>query len=408
MKLRAAALAILIVAAFAAFVYPRLASVASEPKTIVDPQQQRARTRRSPAGRRRAARTQRARGKYSKFSHAIPQHKDQACNACHKFPTPNWNKVREGSAAFEDVTDYPEHSSCLNCHHQQFFSGARPVICTICHTNPSPRDSSRHPFANPRVSFDKSPKGQAASSEFQIYFPHDKHEDVFGKNRPEFERDARAQLLRVSWRRASVAQEAKDSCSNCHQTYLPQNDSDDEFVTPPPKGLAEDAFWLKKGTFKTTPTSHEACFACHTADSGLSPAQTDCATCHKLIQPPGVRADFDPQLAIRMGIKDKTILEKWRGREAARFRHEWASHAELACATCHDVAKINTLDEKTKKVPVQSCSGCHTGEPDSALNEAVAKKQSNPSFICTKCHVILGREPVPVSHREAVSTVKPK
>lgn len=410
MKLRAAALTILIVLAGGAFVSPRIASNASE----VEPQQRRARTKRSQAGgRRRAARTNTARRNYSKFSHAVPQHKEQACNACHKFPTPNWNKVRSGEAAFEDVTDYPEHASCLNCHHEQFFSGARPIICTICHTNPSPRDSSRHPFPNPRELFDKSPKGQAASNEFQSYFPHDKHEGVFGMHRPDFERDARERFLRVSWRTTRSDTQATDSCSNCHQTYMPQGNSDDEFVTPPPKGLAEDTFWLKKGTFKTTPTSHEVCFTCHTADSGLAPAQTDCATCHRLLPAgPTTRADFDPQLATRMGIKDKTILEKWREREAARFRHEWFSHAELSCAACHDVAKINTLDEKSKKVPVQSCggggAGCHIGEPDSALNEAVAKKGAEPSFVCTKCHVVLGREPAPASHSEALSTVKPK
>src|SRR5215213_3703050 len=96
--------------------------------------------------------------------------------------------------------------------------------------------------------------------------------------------------------------QATDSCSNCHQTYMPQNDSDDEFVTPSPKDLAEDAFWLKKGAFKTTPTSHETCFTCHTAESGLKPAQTDCATCHELRPTVEARADFDPKLAATMGI----------------------------------------------------------------------------------------------------------
>jgi hypothetical protein len=85
------------------------------------------------------------------------------------------------------------------------------------------------------------------------------------------------------------------------------------------------------------------------------------------------------------------------------------SHAELACSACHDVAKMNTLDEKTKKVPVTRCGeGCHLGEPDSALNEAVAKKQADPKFVCTKCHVVLGREPAPASHLEAVAPAKPQ
>jgi hypothetical protein len=319
--------------------------------------------------------------------------------------------VRKEGEAFEDVTDFPVHASCLNCHHAQFFSGARPAICTNCHTNPSPRDSTRHPFPNPREIFDKTPKGQTSFSEFQINFPHDKHIDLFGRANPGSGTDAGARTLRASWRNSVVIQN-NESCSNCHQTYMPQGDSDDEFVTAPPKDLPEDAFWLKKGAFKTTPTSHETCFTCHTADSGLKPAQADCATCHQLRPSVEARTDFDPRLAATMGIKDKTLLEKWRRREAGRFRHEWISHAELACAACHDVTKMNTLDERTKKVPVMSCggagTGCHTGEPDSALNEAVAKKRTEPNFVCTKCHVVFGRDPVPVSHLNAVQTTQPK
>lgn len=409
MNLRAAAVTIFSILAFAAFVYPRLSSKAAEPETGADPQR---RTQTKPqAQRRRAARAgrQAPRRNYSEFSHRIPQHEKQECNSCHKFPTPNWNQVRTSDTAFEDVTDYPIHASCLSCHHEQFFSGARPAICTVCHTNPSPRDQSRHPFPNPSEIFDKSPKGQNAVPEFQINFPHDKHEGLFGLNRPEFEREADGGFLRASWREPSSAQ-AKDSCSTCHQTYQPQGDSDVEFVTPPPKDLTEEAFWLKKGTFKTTPTSHETCFTCHTADSGIKPAQADCATCHKLLPTVPVRTDFDSQLAATMGINDKTTLEKWRGREAGKFRHEWFSHAELSCAACHDVSKINTLDEKTKKVPVVSCggTGCHIGEPDSVLNEAVAKKKADPNFQCTKCHIVFGREAVPASHLDAVLNFKPK
>ena len=410
MKLRAAALTIFIVSALAVFVCPRLARVAAGPNSAIEPQQRRS-TRRSQGARRRAAATQAQRRNYAKFSHSVPKHREQACSACHKFPTPNWNKARSGADAFEDVTDYPEHPSCLNCHHNQFFSGARPAICTVCHTNPGPRDSARHPFPNPREIFDKSPKGQMESSDFQIHFPHDKHEGVFGKNWPGFERDEQSLFQRVSWRGARRSQ-AADSCSNCHQTYMPQGDSEDEFVTPPPKDLPEDAFWLKKGAFKTTPTSHAACFTCHSADSGMSPAPTDCAICHMLPAAPPPRADFDPKLAATMGVKDKTLLEKWRRRESARFRHEWFSHAELNCNACHDVARMNTLDEKTKKVAVASCGGggegCHVGGPDGVLNVAVAKKKSDPSFQCTKCHVVFGREPVPASHVNAVATVKPK
>lgn len=413
MKLRAAALAIFIVFAFSAYVCPRFNSRTAVAGIEGSPVQRRPQGRQSQTGSRRRTRSagRVARRDYSKFSHASQVHQQQACDACHKFPTPNWNKVRKEDVAFEDVTDFPVHTACLKCHHEQFFDGTPPAICTNCHTHPSPRDGTRRPFPNPREIFDQTPKGQTSFSEFQINFPHDKHMDLFGRISPGSGMDEGASFLRASWLRNGGTQN-KESCSNCHQTYLPQGDADDEFVTPPPKDLSDEAFWLKKGAFKTTPTSHETCFTCHTADSGLKPAQSDCATCHSLKPPAPVRADFDQQLAATMGIKDKTLLEKWRRREAGRFRHEWISHAELACSACHDVTKLNTLDEKTKKVPVVSCggggAGCHTGEPDSALNEAVIKKKAESNFVCTKCHVTFGREPLPASHLSAVQAAQPK
>jgi len=112
--------------------------------------------------------------KYSAFPHNIKAHQVE-CSSCHKFPSDNWNKVRSKADAFPDITEYPRHETCLNCHRQQFFRGAVPTICTICHTNPGPRNSSRHPFPNPREIFDASPKGKTAVSDFAISFPHAKH-----------------------------------------------------------------------------------------------------------------------------------------------------------------------------------------------------------------------------------------
>jgi len=191
---------------------------------------------------------------YSRFSHRVPQHSQQACNSCHKLPTANWNKVRKAESAFPDVTDYPEHSSCLRCHRLQFFNGAQPAICSNCHTNPSPRDSSRLPFPNPKEIFDLSKKGERAVSDFGVNFPHDKHIDIVEPSGPEGE---------VS---------DPKSCAVCHKTYQPQGESDQEFVTKPPKDLPETAFWLKKGTFKSSPSGHTICFTCHSQDSGLTPA----------------------------------------------------------------------------------------------------------------------------------------
>jgi len=356
---------------------------------------------------------------YSKFSHNTAQHK-LACDSCHKFPTANWNKVRTGDSAFPDITDYPQHPSCIGCHRKQFFTGAQPVICTVCHTNPSPRDSSRHPFPNPIEIFNASKEGQNAVSEFGISFPHDKHVDIVGESRANV---SPGRFIGVSFEQDKSAKsepkaEESDpkSCAVCHKTYQPQGESDDEYVTKPPKDLADDAFWLKKGAFKTTPT-HAVCFTCHTQE-GLQPTSSDCNVCHKLLPPEKqiqvTRAhdDFDPKLAAAMGIKDKLMLERWSRRDTAKFRHEWIPHASLSCVSCHNVATLNTLDPKTR-TQAKSCGGTGTGchieaTTDGVLNLEFQKKNADPAFECTKCHVRNGKNPAPETHINAVAAATKK
>ena len=346
--------------------------------------------------RRRPARTaQQPAARYSQFPHNVKAHQID-CGSCHKFPSENWNKVRTGEAAFPDITDYPKHESCLNCHRQQFFRGAKPAICSICHTDPGPRNSTRHPFPNPREIFDASPKGKLASSDFDIYFSHEKHVDIVTAAGA-----ARSPFRNVSFEPKLLAEE---SCVVCHKTLNPQGDSPDEYVTKPPAALG-DGFWLKKGTFKTVPVGHTTCFTCHSADSGIAPAPTDCATCHKIKQaaPPG---DFDARLAAQIGVTDRVTLDAWRRRDSSgTFRHEFASHAELRCDTCHNVQTMNTVEAKTKRVAVASCSMCHvtaTADDGGAMNFEVEARKANAAFQCTKCHVVFGKQPIPASHTQAI------
>src|ERR1043165_2211844 len=99
---------------------------------------------------------------YTKFSHSTPKHQ-AACNTCHKIPTKDWTKT----SSFPDITDYPGHDACVSCHRPQFFRGARPPICSVCHSRTSPRDDARYAFRNP-----------SSTLQFAIEFPHDKHQDV--------------------------------------------------------------------------------------------------------------------------------------------------------------------------------------------------------------------------------------
>ncbi|MBI3649618.1 MAG: hypothetical protein HY231_01060 [Acidobacteria bacterium] len=352
---------------------------------------------------------------YAKFNHNVPQHLAQNCDACHKFPTANWKEIHQGKDAYEDITDYPSHPSCLNCHRQQFFKGAQPTICTICHTNPGPRHSSRHPFPNPRELFEPSPKGQSAVSQYEVFFPHDKHEGFFGQMMTRRSATLRYAAFQQSAQPAAPA--APTGCATCHQLYQAQGEAADEYVTPAPKDLKDEDFWLKKGTFMGAPTSHATCFACHTQGGGLKPEPSDCARCHKLSpldKLTEAQSDFDAKLAANMAIKDKTMLEKWRRRQAGKFRHEWFSHAELKCSDCHKIAEINTASGKGAVVNVLSCGGsggCHitpTSDEGGALNFEIDQRQAKATFQCTKCHVNEGKKPLPESHSKALAAITKK
>jgi hypothetical protein len=293
----------------------------------------------------------------------------------------------------------------------------------VCHTNPSPRDGSRNPFPNPIEIFNASKNGRNAVSEFGISFPHDKHVDLVGEYKTNVTPDRFIPILFEQEKSAKPeapqpkAEESDPkSCAVCHKTYQPQGESDQEYVTEPPKNLGDDAFWLKMGTFKTNPT-HATCFTCHGQD-GVPPAAADCATCHKLLpaaqrtQLAAAHDDFDPKLAAAMAINDKLTLEKWSRRDTARFRHEWAPHSGLSCASCHNIATLDTLDKKTR-ARVKSCggegTGCHIeATTDGILNLEVDKKKSAAAFECTKCHVRNGKSPAPEDHIEALRPAKAK
>jgi hypothetical protein len=334
--------------------------------------------------------------KYTEFQHSEKAHQ-MDCGKCHKFPSDNWNKVRAGNAAFPDITDYPKHQSCVGCHKQQFFKGTPPKICSICHTNPSPDDSSRHPYPNPREIFDKSPKGKTAESDFVVGFPHDKHIEIVSgiRTQPAF--------INASFVRGRAGNAGEESCAVCHQTMAPQGKSDDEFLTKPPANIG-DAFWLKKGTFKTSPIGHTTCFTCHSADTGILPAPETCGACHKLKpQPP---SDFDAKLAA-MTTDDKVMTDAWRIRHSAgAFRHEHFAHVDLSCSTCHNVKSMNTADPLTIKIPIASCATCHatpTSDDGGALNYEMDKRKENAAFQCVKCHITFGRLAVPKSHADAIA-----
>src|SRR2546421_971263 len=395
------------------------------PSTAVAAPQKRTHPRRAP----KASIPPKPKIDYARFSHQTHVATQKlACTSCHKVPSKNWKEMRKGDAAFADVTDFPEHSSCLNCHRPQFFARERPAptICSNCHLAVTPRDTARWLFPSLGDVTDPKLKRREFVSEFGVGFPHDKHIDVVGFNSIPFRGGLPATasgssptlndfaLVAVSFQTKKPA--PPKSCPVCHETYQPQGNSSEEFVTKPPKNIG-DVFWLKKGTLKTIPNSHTICFTCHNTDSGIAPEPKNCEMCHKLVAPMQTKVDFDPKLPATMGITDKMILARWSRRvSSGAFRHEGGEHPDLSCLNCHTVAmtSFSTLDQKTQRVPVRSCGGadgCHitatTGE-GGALNFEIDSRKKDPTFVCTKCHVTFGKEPLPENHPQAVPTPRPK
>lgn len=362
--------------------------------------------------RTRVDKTKKPRTDYTNFSHQTHVALQKlACDSCHKFPAGNWKEVRKGEAAFPDVAEFPQHSACLNCHRQQFFARERPapLICANCHVASSPRDTTRFEFPSLGDVADPAKKRRDVVSEFVVSFPHDKHMDVIGSNAPDPGRGRSLGFVNTVFHQEKPKEESNPKlCVICHQTYQPQGDSTEEYVTKPPKNIG-DAFWLKKGTFKTIPVSHAPCSSCHNTEAGVEPAPSQCDACHKLLPAQQEVVDFDPKSPATMGITDRMILSRWQRRESsATFPHDGGLHPTLSCTICHNVPTMNTANAKSLKVAIKSCGGaegCHvtaTADDGGALNYEIDQRKARNEFQCTKCHLTFGKQALPTSHLEAL------
>ena len=259
---------------------------------------------------------------YSKFSHSTQKHQ-AACNTCHKPPTRDWAKV----SSFPDVADYPDHDACVSCHRPQFFRGARPQICSVCHSKTSPRDDVRFAFRNP-----------ATKLQFDIEFPHDKHQDVIA-------------LLRF----AHAPQ--YNNCTICHAS--------------------------RTATFKSSPKDHASCFNCHWKSQ--EPVATNCNGCHKRATTAYVLTDSPKRISAKFihdggGEKKNHIAE---------------------CTTCHiNITKSASLRGLKPDVPITACTECHNkvGSREDVNKELLAIDK-NRAFVCVYCHESnVGTLDPPASH----------
>ena len=271
---------------------------------------------------------------YSKFSHATKKHQAE-CKTCHVVPSDEWRKVSK----FPDIIDYPDHAACVSCHRAQFFKGARPQICSVCHSKTSPRDDARYAFRNP-----------ASRLQFTIEFPHDKHQDVI------------ARLFNVRRPGVDLAhalppqQQNYNNCTICHASQTT--------------------------TFKAAPSNHASCFNCHWQSQ--QPVATDCNGCHKLAAPYN-RAELPTRISSKFlhgggGDKRNHVLE---------------------CTACHiNITKSKTVRGLKPDVPITACTECHNKE---GLRQDVSKElgaiDKNRAFTCVYCHAPnVGNLDPPASH----------
>jgi hypothetical protein len=368
--------------------------------------------------RRRPAVAARPRVDYSKFSHATKGHFEN-CSSCHLIP----------SFQKPDIADYPDHPSCINCHRQQFFRGARPVICSNCHTVTAPRGEARFTF----------PKDNRAS-QFADIFPHASH----------IKTTTLLQFEKVAGRKMNI----QATCMHCHKV--------DAVAQKPPVGAPADAFAAPAGTFMTTPTSHATCFACHWQKGAENreqpPLSTECAGCHKNLSKPLVqtaaltaavgsgaqanaanasqiipavaRGTLRTTLQTRLQPAPQGVMAAHKTltppRVSPKFVHELDPHKKrtndegkevaITCTQCHaGVRKATTLEALRLKVnqvqllPSCSTSACHTaisgttGLKLSVFRE-LRERGKDAKFDCALCHappVSLNPE-VPCSHYKAV------
>lgn len=248
---------------------------------------------------------------YSSFSHSTHvTNQKLACSSCHKFPTKNWKEVRKGDAAFPDVAEFPEHTSCLNCHRQQFFARERPVpkICSNCHVKATPIDTSRYVFPSLREAFLSTTTGATFVSELRVQFPHDKHSD--------------------------------QECTDCHQS---------------------------RESPQTKPLAHAMCFTCHNQESELAPLPQSCDTCHKTAAP-------QRSTKSATGFANGWVLEKVFAHAApqadySQFKHDNRNHARLPCLLCHRRENNSPQPTLPGKVAHTPCTGCHAQQFSNSASE---------------------------------------
>ena len=318
-------------------------------------------------------------------SHRAPKTKLN-CSDCHTIPS------REApdeiaAATKSSIKGYPYHDSCLECHRRtppQFFSGAAPSVCTVCHTRSSPRLTTRDVYPQFPKQID------LGFRQLPGYFPHEKHRQVISDLK-------------------KVADLKQVSCAGCHHR-------DERTPVVFLVGGDEKTLTPVAGTFETSPdlpndppSPHSYCFTCHweTNDETKKPGKNNCSGCH-LTQKAFAQKESSLLLAIRVPwFKDWP--RGWPRRVSIKFRHERKEHV-ASCTSCHaNIVETATLN--IKDVSILSCIKCHKSEKPKIFVEMEAEDEDSKQVrnndltskegknTCSGCHTtVIGSAQPPCSH----------
>ncbi len=401
---RVVALAILFLLLALLFFYPHASSNAYGPALQgrrPQTQPQGRRRRRPPTPQPQTGRTGRNYSRFRHDSHRPPVAKLD-CNDCHAIPSPS-APDRVTAATKPGADGYPYHDSCVQCHRQQFFVGAAPAICTVCHTRSSPRLTARDMRPFPRQT------DQAIAREFPGYFPHSLHQGVLARRDKTPVSDG-WNFVRASFStRVMAQQQTLENCAACHLT-------DERAPEAIKVGGTEATFKPEAKTFKTVPSGHASCFNCHW--EAQKPVKGDCAGCHlsqteytKRKRAGSFDAALPGVLSANAAQWFKTWPQNWPRRLSIKFRHQTTNH-DVGCTTCHiNITQMETLNIPKADVPIATCAPCHISSSpvlrrEGGANVTIfsemsdeAKDTDNKANTCVGCHTtLIGRERPPCSH----------
>jgi hypothetical protein len=342
----------------------------------------------------------------SRFSHSTAAHLKRDCASCH----------RVASLEKPDISDFPDHPSCVECHRREFFRGARPPICADCHVTVSPRAATRLAFPNP-----------SAPAEFADLFPHANH----------IKTTSLIQFKKVIGEKSNI----QATCLYCHRPSPALAAPNPQTTQQAPKqsGAGSSvAFVPPAGTYMTTPTSHANCFQCHwqkgVADHEQEPYATQCASCHRNINAGAQSVASRPAAAnVATNVAANTAAprnaasalsvvpahgdarssfltarrELMPPRAAQKFVHEIDAHRKrlneegkevaITCLQCHAAARrVTTLEDlrlRENKAGLQTCSSsaCHTAVSGAAqmhlsVYRELRERAKDAKFDCALCH----------------------